>query len=81
MAKQQSEGNTTHEPLIPNNWPHGHVAVKETADSDEECFIVTIHGVKHYLHATTAYELQKMLDTTIKQWDKKAKAYGAPGVL
>ncbi len=81
MGKQPTEGNTTHEPLIPNNWPYGHITVTETADSDDECILVTIHGVRHYLHATTAYELQKMLGKTIKAWDKKAKAHGAPGVL
>lgn len=71
----------THEPPIPQNWPHGHVGVRETPDGVDECFVVTIHGVDHYLHSTTAYELYKMLGEAIPKWDKVAKAHGQPGVL
>lgn len=63
------------------NWPHGHVSVEETFDDQAECFVVTIHNIEHYLHATTAYELYKMLGERITKWDKKAKANGTPGVI
>ena len=75
------EGRITHEPEVPNNWPHGHVSVRETGDGEGECIVITIHGMQHYLHSTTAYELYKMLGETITKWDKMAKAHGAPGVI
>lgn len=70
----------THEPPLPENWPHGHVGVALTGDDQEECIEVTIHGVRHYLHSTTAQELSKMLRTRIDEWNETALAGGAPGV-
>jgi hypothetical protein len=70
----------THEPTVPENWPDGHVAVTLTGDDVGECIEVTIHGVKHYLHSTTARELTNMLESNLTEWNKKAKAHGAPGV-
>jgi hypothetical protein len=59
----------THEPEVPIiNWPNGHVAVDLTGAVDDECIVVTVHGVKHYLHTTTARELQKMLVDRIDEW-------------
>ena len=49
----------THEPRVPQNWPEAHVSVKLTGDDNGECIEVTIHGVRHYLHSTTARELEK----------------------
>lgn len=71
----------THEPEDPINWPDGHVDVQLTPKKDDECILITIHGVKHYLHSTTAYELYKKLETKITEWDKQAKADGVPGVI
>lgn len=71
----------TYEPIKPMNWPYGHVGIREADNDVEECFMITIHGVQHYLHATTAYELYKMMGTAITKWDAYAKSYGMPGVL
>ena len=70
----------THEPPVPQNWPDGHVAVTLTRDSEAECIEVTIHGVRHYLHSTTARELSNMLVTRIEEWNVVARSAGAPGV-
>jgi hypothetical protein len=47
----------THEPNVPSNWPDGHVDVALTGDGAEECIGVTVDGVRHFLHSTTAQEL------------------------
>lgn len=73
--------SVTHEPEVPTNWPDGHVDVDLTGIEDDECIVVTIHGVRHYLHTTTAHELNKKLTSRIQEWDRGAKALGAPGVL
>lgn len=70
----------THEPEQPKNWPDGHVGVALTGDDQGECIEITIHGVRHYLHSTTAEELSKRLRTRIDEWNGIAKAEGAPGV-
>lgn len=75
------ENLETREPAVPDNWPNGHVGVGLTGDDVSECFVVTIHGVRHYLHSTTAHELSKMLQAKISEWDVYAKSHGAPGVL
>ncbi|WAH99765.1 hypothetical protein [Arthrobacter sp. MMS18-M83] len=70
----------THEPTAAQDWPHGHVGVALTGKDQEECIEVTIHGVRHYLHSTTAQELSKMLSSRINEWNKTAQAAGFPGV-
>ncbi len=70
----------THEPAIPQNWPDGHVAVALTGDDEDECIEVTIHGVKHYLHSTTARELSNMLASRIDEWNGIASESGFPTV-
>lgn len=70
----------THEPAIPVNWPHGHVDVTITDLEDDECIAVTVHGVKHYLHSTTARELSNMLAARLDEWNVGARARGFPGV-
>lgn len=70
----------THEPPLPQNWPHGHVGVALTGDDQDECIEVTIHGVRHYLHTSTARELSQMLSSRIDEWNGTALAGGAPGV-
>lgn len=67
----------THEPAIPLNWPDGHVAVVMTGEEQLECIEVTIHGVKHYLHSTTARELSNMLLARISEWNELAMSKGA----
>jgi hypothetical protein len=71
----------THEPDEPLNWPDGHVNVELTGDDRDECIAVTIHGVRHYLHSTTAQALSEKLIGRIQKWDTYAKSQGAPGVL
>lgn len=70
----------THEPDVPINWPEGHVGVALTEDDQDECIEVTIHGVRHYLHSSTAQELSRMLSARIEEWNKIAQASGFPGV-
>ena len=70
----------THEPAVPQDWPNGHVGVALTDDDQDECIEVTIHGVRHYLHSTTARELSNMLVNRLEEWNVKAHAEGAPGV-
>ena len=70
----------THEPEVPNNWPDGHVGVALTGNDQGECIEVTIHGVRHYLHSTTARELGNMLDSRIDEWNGTARAAGVPEV-
>lgn len=70
----------THEPDLPENWPHGHVGVAITDDDQDECIEVTIHGVRHYLHSTTAKELNNMLSSRIDEWNKRPHGFGLPGV-
>jgi hypothetical protein len=41
---------------------------------------VTIHGVKHYLHSTTARELSSMLSGRIAEWNAIARANGVAEV-
>ncbi len=70
----------THEPAMPVNWPHSHVSVELTDSSIDECLVITIHGVKHYLHATTARELEKMLTGKLVEYNQRCAKYGIPGV-
>lgn len=81
MGKQSREANralkrATHEPKQPQNWPHGHVAVTLTGSESEECVRVTVHGVDHYLHSTTARELSNMLLARLEEWNAIAIAGG-----
>lgn len=70
----------THEPEVPLNWPDGHVGAALTGDDQGECIEVTIHGVRHYLHASTARELSNMLGSRIDEWNVTARAAGIPPV-
>lgn len=66
----------THEPAIPQNWPDGHVAVALTDPEVDECIEVTIHGVKHHLHSTTARELSDRLVARLDEWNAIARDAG-----
>jgi hypothetical protein len=70
----------THEPGVPTNWPHGHVGVQLTPDDVDECIEIRIHGVLHYLHSSTAAELQPMLTEKLDEWNGIAQAHGFEGV-
>lgn len=70
----------THEPAIPQNWPDGHVHVDLTDDSQHECLQITIHGVDHYLHASTARELSTMLLGRIEDYNVVCRQIGMPTV-
>jgi hypothetical protein len=58
----------TFEPTVPQDWPGGHVGVILTDGDRDECIEVTIHGVRHYLHSTTARELSNMLLSRLDEW-------------
>lgn len=75
-----SSGNVTHEPFEPLNWPDGHVRVELTGDDEEECVRVWIHGRTHYLHSTTARELQRMLEARLEEYNRLANSHGVPTV-
>jgi hypothetical protein len=66
--------HTTHEPPQPTDWPHGHVGVILTGPDQDECLAVRIHDSVHYLHATTARELQKMLQSQLSAVNRQVKA-------
>jgi hypothetical protein len=66
----------TREPANPVNWPQGHVSVDITDDSISECFTITIHGIKHYLHATSARALSDMLLEKLDEWNREAQQVG-----
>ena len=72
----------THEPAEPINWPDGHVSSEYVDDVEvEECICVTIHGVKHYLHSTTARELARSIADTLENWNRHAfKELGKLGI-
>ncbi|MCW2857873.1 MAG: hypothetical protein JWR52_3488 [Marmoricola sp.] len=70
----------THEPEVPFNWPDGHVAVALTDEAQGECIEITIHGVRHYLHSSTARELSIRLIARIDEWNSVAVAAGYPPV-
>lgn len=63
----------THEPPVPINWPDGHVQTKLADLVDKECIIVTIHGIDHYLHATTARELSNKLIDSLNDYNFMVK--------
>jgi len=71
------EVRETHEPSVPQSWPEGHVSVALTSDDIGECIEVTIHGVRHYLHSTTARELANMLTSKLDEWNTTVR--GKPG--
>jgi hypothetical protein len=66
----------THEPAQPQNWPNGHVGVALKDDKQGECIEITVHGVRHYLHSTTARELSNMLLARIDEWNDTARSEG-----
>jgi len=60
----------THEPMMAlPGWPESHARSELTGPDDDECVLVTIHGVKHYLHATTAAALHASLGETLKTYN------------
>lgn len=71
----------THEPPVPlPGWPRSHVSTELTDEDEFECVLVTIHGVKHYVHASTARELQLMLEGALKEYNGVCEEHGAPQV-
>ncbi|NWF25219.1 hypothetical protein HW130_02900 [Streptomyces sp. PKU-EA00015] len=71
----------TREPEQPlPDWPKSHVSAELTGDDQFECVLVTIHGVEHYLHASTARELQLMLDSKLKEYNGVCEELGVPQV-
>jgi hypothetical protein len=73
--RQSAPARATHEPVVPVNWPEGHVKVELTGDQDNECFKVTIHGVPHFLHSTTARALHEELGKKLDEWNADAREY------
>lgn len=71
----------THEPDWPlPGWPDSHVDVQVTDIEEDECIAVTVHGVTHYLHSTTARELSNKLLGRLEEWNRSARGAGFPGV-
>ncbi len=48
------------------------------------CIVMTVHGVKHYLHSTPARQLEKMLAAKNEGWnavdDAEQRRLGIPAV-
>ncbi len=80
LKSERTQVTVTHEPSELRNWPDGHVRVALTGDELGECIEVTIHGVRHYLHSSTARELSNMLSSRIDEWNVTARAAGVPEV-
>lgn len=78
---RRERASETHEPQQPKDWPDGHVQVDLTSADQDECIVVTIHDVRHYLHSTTAQALSERLAEKVEEWDREAKSHGAAGVL
>ncbi|MFJ9027579.1 hypothetical protein ACIRQP_03485 [Streptomyces sp. NPDC102274] len=79
--RRERPASETHEPGMPlPNWPSSHVSAQLTGDDQDECVKVTIHGVDHYLHATTAHELHTALGERLDQFNGVTRAAGLPGV-
>lgn len=73
--------NETHEPESPlPGWPRSHADSELTGPDREECALVTVHGVEHYLHATTARELHTSLGKTLDEYNAICGNAGVPGV-
>jgi hypothetical protein len=71
----------THEPDMPlPGWPRSHADSALTDADADECVVVTIHGVKHHLHATTAQQLHASLGKTLGEYNKVAEGAGLFGV-
>ena len=69
---------THEEDFDDSTWPHSHVGVTLTGDDVLECFSVTVHGVTHYLHATTAHELFIKLHNTLHTFNTRNRNAGLP---
>ena len=78
---KKQTATVTHEPHKTINWPEGHVKVALTDDSKEECIAIIIHGYTHYLHSTTARELEKMLHATLTEYNKRVTQCNAQNGL
>jgi hypothetical protein len=55
------------------NYPFSHVNIELTNDAIDECFCLTVHGVKHYLHSNTVQNLCIMLISGLLKWEKEAE--------
>lgn len=71
----------THEPEEPlPGWPTSHATSQLTDMDQTECVKVTIHGVDHYVHATTARALWESLGGNLEDYNKIATEAGFPPV-
>jgi hypothetical protein len=55
-------------------WPESHVKVELTGADTLECICVTIHGAVHYLHSTTARELERLLHEQLDAYNHGVEA-------
>lgn len=68
---KDSNNLITHEPMLPlSNYPFSHVNANITELEQDECFCITIHGVKHYLHANTTQHLCTIIIKELFKWEK-----------
>lgn len=64
----------TREPHVaPAGWPGSVVRSELTGPDDDECVRVTIHGVEHLLHATTARALSDALLKTLDAYNDEIR--------
>lgn len=73
--RERTAPSVTHEPSrsLPG-WPKSHADAELTGPDDEECVRVTIHGVEHLLHATTARGLSDALLTVLAAYNGSIRA-------
>lgn len=65
---------TTEPEVAPPGWPGSVVRSELTGPDDDECVRVTIHGVEHLLHASTARALSDALLKTLDQYNDGIRA-------
>ena len=70
--RKKSTKSGTHEPVNSlAGWPKSHVNVQLVLDTSvNECVLLTVHEQLHYLHATTARELQRMLEDELARYNR-----------
>jgi hypothetical protein len=74
-VNREISSTETHEPLKPlPNWPKSHVNVVLTGTDQNECIEVVVHGIKHYLHSTTARALEEMLHESLEAYNESVTA-------
>jgi len=71
--------SVTHEPERPlPGWPESHARAESVfGEPSAECIKITVHGVTHYLHGTTAAALATQLHDALEVSDSESAAVAA----